>query len=245
MSMEANNTAMSRGSFIRASLRWDSERNRRRRATATNERCWSVQEVTSFLFDRLIPKVTSANWVSGPLLFAQFAKAGLQVDRSSGHEDLAAANFDSLESAIDAVEKMQSRYISDHDQFVNASVVASTFQLLNFLLETNQLPAWSVEYISVKLSCFVVKPLSRPSEFVTTMLRTLNNPKSPESISACIGEVVDNALRCVLEILRNGTANQTMDQEWVSRMRAFELVVKDFNERNYLARMWGEDFEEM
>jgi hypothetical protein len=58
------------------------------------------------------------------------------------------------------------------------------------------------------------------------------------------GTVVDHALRCVLEVLRNGDPDPAVPGFWLSWISELKLLIDDYNDRSYLVRMRAEDFEE-
>jgi 5-methylcytosine-specific restriction endonuclease McrA len=229
--------------FMWTSLRWSAANNRPEPPRSARQNCWSVAEACAFVHDRLIPKVIRGDWLSALAAAIKPNDGGKKIHRRSGYRELSIADFSSQERALDSIEKMQPRYLLDHKQFVKPTVVESAFLFLQFLHAASDLPPWSVEYISEKLGCHLEGVPRDPAEFVAQILRTLQHPESAEALAISVGSVVDDALRSVLEILRKGTPAQTLAESWPGALRAFEPVVRDYNERNYLARMRGEDFD--
>jgi hypothetical protein len=226
----------------RVSLRWVSSSNHPSGDRHGTGWCWSVKECEAFMFDRLIPKVVSSNWLKEPIIASQMQD--MNVFRMSGYEQVTAADFTSPAKAVFAFERIQPLYSGQHDQFIDSKVVASIFQFLNLLLEHHQLPSYSVDYMGPNLRCGGAKSKSELIVQTNSLLGLARRGGSAKAEPVTTGTTVDYASRCVLEVLHKGEANNVVNREWASWMKLLESVIKDYNERNYLRRMRAEDFND-
>jgi 5-methylcytosine-specific restriction endonuclease McrA len=220
------------------SLRWVSSKN----LQSETEQCWSVAECADFMSERLIPKVLSANWLGKPIVSS--GPEHMHAHHGAGYKEISAADFISPTKAASVFEEMQSLYLEEHDQFIIWDVIATTFQFLCRLLEHHQLPSYALDYISIKLWCGMSQGHSQLLAHVRAILARTAPDNWVKANAITSGTVVDHALRCVLEVLRNGDPDPAVPGFWLSWISELKLLIDDYNDRSYLVRMRAEDFEE-
>jgi hypothetical protein len=224
------------------SIQWRSERHERIMRSGVGEWSWSVGAARHFVYDRLLPETNGgAAWLRKG---ARYKSEDSTPWRTALEQPFVCGpRFPTPESAVDCIEGLQWLYLLEHDQFVPLLVVRSTFQLLERLLTSYQLPPWSVEYIGYKLCCHRDAAHCTPQKFVGVALRRLADSRLAPDVDLLTGDIVDNVLRSVLEILRNGTPTALALNEWSNWMKHLEPLWEDYSKRTYLMRMRAEHEE--
>lgn len=224
------------------SLRWDFSKNHPGGRSHATGWCWSVKECEVFMFEKLIPKVVSANWLEKPTLVTQANDA--HIFRMSGHEYVTAAGLTSPEKAATTFERLQHLYSLEHYQFVPSEVLSSTFSFLSFLLQHHQFPSYSIGYMGPNLRCGGAT--SRDELIIQTnrLLQRARRGGNAGTQPVTTGATVDYALRCILEVLRKGEPDRAVNCAWASWTKLLEPLVDDYNQRNYLVRIRAVDFDD-
>jgi hypothetical protein len=224
------------------SLRWIASENYPSADRHASGWCWSVKECEAFMFDRFIPKVLSTSWLNPPILVSELRD--IHIHRSSGHNIVTTADVASPDKAAQTLEKIQPLYSREHDQFVGPEVVAGVFQFLVLLLQHHQLPSYSVDYMGPNLRCTGAEDKSALITQANALLRRARRTLDSKAEPVATGATMDYALRCVLEALRKGEADELVRRQWTDWIKFLEPVITDYNDRNYLIRMRAEDFND-